>query len=301
MSGRDGDGERRSVARRVSSADRGASAAPARAAGPDRAWVLRIAPAMLALPLVWSLLRGNVVDVVALAIALVLFYAAMWLVESGLAAEAEYAARELIKAPRPPRKLLGAVVVALATFVAGMFASGAGLPLSLLLGAIAGIGALMAYGMDPTKDKGLAPDLARKAGVRTEQVIEAVGEAEAKIRDIEQWAGRLHNRELTGRLHRIVDRARAVLAQIQKDPSDLRRARRFLVTYLDGTRDVVKKYTERQQDLAGTELGESFRHVLDTIEQVFGEQIEVLERNDTMDLEVQIEVLRTQLEREGVH
>jgi hypothetical protein len=301
MSGRDGDGERRSVARRVSSADRGASAAPARAAGPDRAWVLRIAPAMLALPLVWSLLRGNVVDVVALAIALVLFYAAMWLVESGLAAEAEYAAHELIKAPRPPRKLMGAVVVAVATFVAGMFASGAGLPLSLLLGAVAGIGALMAYGMDPTRDKGLAPDLARKAGVRTEQVIEAVGEAEAKIRDIEQWAGRLHNRELTGRLHRIVDRARAVLAQIQKDPSDLRRARRFLVTYLDGTRDVVKKYTERQQDLAGTELGESFRHVLDTIEQVFGEQIEVLERNDTMDLEVQIEVLRTQLEREGVH
>lgn len=132
-------------------------------------------------------------------------------------------------------------------------------------------------------------------------MIEAITEAEAKLREIEQTAGRLHNRELTGRLGRIVDQARRVLAQIEKDPSDLRRARRFLVTYLDGTRDVVRKYTEQQQDLAETELADNFRHVLETVEQVFTEQEEVLKRNETMDLEVQIEVLRTQLEREGVH
>jgi hypothetical protein len=154
--------------------------------------------------------------------------------------------------------------------------------------------------MDPSKDKGLAPELARKAGVRTEQVIEAVTEAEGKLREIERLAGGLHNRELTDRLGRIVAQARAVLAQIEKDPSDLRRARRFLVTYLDGTRDVVRKYTQQQQDLADTELAANFRHVLETIERVFAEQEEVLKRNETMDLEVQIEVLRTQLEREGV-
>ena len=72
------------------------------------------------------------------------------------------------------------------------------------------------------------------------------------------------------------------------------------MTYLDGTRDVVRKYQEQQRDLADTELAESFRHVLDTVERVFAEQEDVLKRNETMDLEVQIEVLRTQLEREGV-
>ena len=154
--------------------------------------------------------------------------------------------------------------------------------------------------MDPSKDKGLAPELARKAGFSTEQVIEALTEAEAKLREIEQLAGSLNNRELTARLLRIVAQGRAVLAQIEKDPSDLRRARRFLVTYLDGTRDVVRKYQAQQSDLADTELAENFRHVLDTIERVFAEQEDVLKRNETMDLEVQIEVLRTQLEREGV-
>jgi hypothetical protein len=131
-------------------------------------------------------------------------------------------------------------------------------------------------------------------------VIEAIEEAEVKLRDIEQLAGSLHNRELTDRLGRIVAQGRVVLAQIEKDPSDLRRARRFLVTYLDGTRDVVRKFKEQQKDLADTELAENFRHVLDTVERVFVEQEEVLKRNETMDLEVQIEVLRTQLEREGV-
>jgi hypothetical protein len=289
----------RSVARRVSSRDRTGGAAQALGA-PGRAWLLRIAPLVLAVPLVWGLLSGNVGDVVALAVGLVLIYLGTFLLESGLAKEAEYHARELANAPRPPRKLLGAIVIAIGVFAAAFGASGAGLALSLLLGALAGVACLMAYGMDPTRNKGLAPELARKAGVRTEQVIEAVTEAEGKLREIERLAGGLHNRELTGRVRRIVAQARAVLAQIEKDPSDLRRARRFLVTYLDGTRDVVRKYADQQQDLAETELAANFRHVLETIERVFTEQEQVLKRNETMDLEVQIEVLRTQLEREGV-
>ena len=289
-----------SVARRVSSRDHVAGGVPRAMGAPGRAWLLRIAPLMLAVPLVWGLLSGNVADVVALAVGLVVIYLGTFLLESGLAKEAEYQARDLAKAPRPPRKLLGAIVVAIGVFACSIGASGAGVPLSLLLGALAGVGCLMTYGTDPTKDKGLAPELARKAGVRTEQVIEAVTEAEGKLREIEQFGGGLHNRELTDRLSRIVAQARAVLAQIEKDPSDLRRARRFLVTYLDGTRDVVRKYTQQQQDLAETELAANFRHVLETIEQVFTEQEQVLKRNETMDLEVQIEVLRTQLEREGV-
>jgi hypothetical protein len=291
---------KRSVARRVSSRDRGIGGAPPARGGSRRAWLLRTAPIMLAVPLVWGLVSGNLADVVALAVGLAVICLGTGLVESGLAKEADYDTRELAKAPRPPCKLLGAIAVGIGVLVSSLGATGAGWPLSLLLAAVAGAGCLMAYGMDPTRDKGLAPELARRAGVKTEQVIEAVTEAEAKLREIERLAGGLHNRELTDRLGRIVAQARVVLAQIEKDPSDLRRARRFLVTYLDGTRDVVRKYTDQQQALAETELAANFRHVLETVERVFTEQEQVLKRNETMDLEVQIEVLRTQLEREGV-
>jgi len=261
---------------------------------------LRIAPFLLAVPLVTNLLAGDVVQIVALAVSLASLLGACALVEAGLAREAEYHARTIAKAPRPPRKLLGAVLAGAGVLVGAWWGAGTGPALAVVLAALAAIGCGLAYGRDPRQDKGLAPELARKAGVKTEQVIEAITEAEAKLRDIERLAGSLHNRELTGRLGRIVAQGRAVLAQIEKDPSDLRRARRFLVTYLDGTRDVVRKFKEQQKDLVDTELAESFRHVLDTVERVFAEQEEVLKRNETMDLEVQIEVLRTQLEREGV-
>jgi 5-bromo-4-chloroindolyl phosphate hydrolysis protein len=255
---------------------------------------------MLALPLIWDLMAGNVAGVVALAIALVLFYAGTYFVETGLVEEADYHARELTKAPRLPRKLCGAVVVGVAAFVCSLGSSSDGIAVALLYGAAMGVATVLAYGLDPTRDKGLSAEAARKAGVKTEQVIEAITEAEAKLSEIERMSARLDNRELTERLGRIVNQARRVLDQIEKDPSDLRRARRFLVTYLDGTRDVVRKYGEQQSDLAETPLADNFRHVLETIEQVFTEQEEVLKRNETMDLEVQIDVLRTQLEREGV-
>jgi len=287
----------RSIARRVSSGDR-ADAAPA--AGPGRAWTLRSAPFLLALPLVTNLLAGDVIQIVGLALGLLLLLGACALVEAGLAREADYHARTIVKAPRPPRKLLGAALAGVAVLIAAWWGAGTGPGLAVVLGLTAAAGCGLAYGIDPRQDKGLAPELARKAGLRTEQVIEAIDEAEGKLREIEQAAAHLHNRELTARLARIVAQGRAVLAQIEQDPSDLRRARRFLVTYLDGTRDVVRKYGQQQQDLADTELAANFRHVLETVERVFGEQEEVLKRNETMDLEVQIEVLRTQLEREGV-
>jgi 5-bromo-4-chloroindolyl phosphate hydrolysis protein len=285
------------IARRVSSRDRSAASAPAR---PRRAWTLRIAPWLMTVPLVSNLLAGDVGQIVALAVSLALLLGAAFVVEAGLAREADYHARAIAKAPWPPLKLLGAALVAAALLVGAWWGAETGPALAVVLAAAGAIGSVLAYGLDPRRDKGLSPELARKAGVRTEQVIDALAEAEAKLREIEQAAANLHNRELTGRLARIVARARAVLAQIEQDPSDLRRARRFLVTYLDGTRDVVKKYTQQQQDLADNELAASFRHVLETVERVFTEQEEVLKRNETMDLEVQIEVLRTQLEREGV-
>jgi 5-bromo-4-chloroindolyl phosphate hydrolysis protein len=159
---------------------------------------------------------------------------------------------------------------------------------------------VLAYGTDPRQDKGFAPDPAADPEVRMEAVAAAITEAERKIGEIEHWARRLHSRELTRHLQRIVAQARAILDEIEKDPADIRRARRFLVTYLDGTRDVVEKYAAQQEDLAETPLADNFRRVLATIETVFTEQHAVLKRNETLDLEVRIEVLETQLRREGV-
>ena len=48
------------------------------------------------------------------------------------------------------------------------------------------------------------------------------------------------------------------------------------------------------------ELEDNFRRVLDTIDSVVTEQKQKLAENNEMDLDVQMEVLQLQLEKEGV-
>jgi hypothetical protein len=288
-----------SVATRVSSRDlRGPGGrSPKRSA---RAWTLRVAPFLLVLPLVFSLIAGSVPDVIGLAIGLACFVAAVVMVEEGLSVEATYRRRTVARAPRLPRKLAGALLVGAGAFVSSLYATTSGLSLSLLFGAVGVAGSLLAYGLDPRTDKGPDPDRAAKAGVRLETVVEAITEAEAKIDAIERSAQRLRNRELKEHLRLIAGQARDILTQIEQDPGDIRRARRFLVTYLDGTRNVVESFARQQDDLEDTPLAENFSRVLHTVEQVFQEQEEVLKRNESLDLEVKIDVLKTQMEKEGV-
>ena len=80
---------------------------------------------------------------------------------------------------------------------------------------------------------------AKRAGIKGKDVIDALEEAHRKVRGIEDAAQGLHSRELKARLDRICRQARTILGQLEQDPKNLSRARRFLVTYLDGTRDVV--------------------------------------------------------------
>jgi hypothetical protein len=272
------------------------------------AWALRILPITLVLPIAVSLAGGQPRQALSGVVAVALLLAASGLMRRGLAQAAAYEARSIAKAPRP-LKTIASLGVAASAFVfaqwgtdGGLFGlgSGAGVLESGLFGLLGFIGSWLAYGPDPRRDKGVAAELAARSGLRTETVIAAIAEAEAKLDDIESAGAGLHSVELKARLRRIVDQGRLILQQLEHDPRDLSRARRFLVTYLDGTRDVVRKYVAQQRDVAETPLGESFRRVLTTIEQVFLEQEEVLKRHDALDLDVQIEVLETQLKREGV-
>lgn len=87
---------------------------------------------------------------------------------------------------------------------------------------------------------------------------------------------------------------------LEQDPRDLRRARKFLNVYLDGARQVTQGYAKTHGRMTTPELEDSFRRVLTTIEEVFAEQQQKLLEADVTDLDVQIEVLTTQLKREGV-
>ncbi len=264
-------------------------------------WLLRLMALTFVLPLILHLLRGAGTDALSLIVGIALFLVASSIIRSGLDIEADFAERRIARPPRVPRKLAGAVVAGLGAAVIGLGAAECGVLATLLFACLTGFACFLTYGNDPKVDDSALEVAARRAGVAPQEVRNTIDEASRKIREIDAAAAQLNSRELKGWMQRITDQARVVVGELEKDPKDLPRARRFLVTYLDGTRDVVTKYAAQQHDLADSPLADNFRRVLTTIEQVFKEQEEVLKQDDKTDLEVQIEVLETQLKREGVH
>ncbi len=269
--------------------------------GPRRAWIPKIFAALFLWPLLIRLLGFDGGPAVALVAGIALLYLGASWIERGFAVEAALAGRALGSAPRLPFKLVGSLAVGAGAALIGLFATPGGPVLAAVYGLLAAVGCRLAYGPDPRRDPDALARAAEQAGMRPAQVLAVLEEAHGKIRAIEQAAGALHSRELVERVGRIAERARAVLAELERDPRDIGRARRFLATYLDGTRDVIAKFAEQQQAVADTPLADNFRRVLDTVEQVFAEQAELLRRDDRLDLEVRLEVLEAQLRREGVH
>ena len=99
---------------------------------------------------------------------------------------------------------------------------------------------------------------------------------------------------------RIADEAEGVLEGILADPGDIRRARRFMATYLERATTSVEDFAAAEAKGSAEPHRADFNATLDVIEKAFHEQQQRLDAEDSIDLEVQLDVLRKQMEREGL-
>lgn len=256
---------------------------------------------VLPFPLLWvvfsAIAGGHSEQLLTAAAALGLAWFGAALNRSGLQAEAEFRRRKIATAPATPRKTVGAMLIGVSTFITTAFLVGHGFTVGAIAGGLALAGSLMHYGVDPRGNKGVTE---ASHGYTTEEIVEALSSAQEKIDAIELASRSIPNSELGQRLHRITGKAREIIGVIEEDPGDLRRARRFLNVYLDGAVRVTEGYARSHESDQDGMLENNFRNVLDTIENTFSEQKEKLLQDDVFDLDVQIEVLKTQLEKEGV-
>lgn len=211
------------------------------------------------------------------------------------------AAREEGRQPDGPRRPLTAAagLIGLSAFLAALF--GADYPwfFALGFGAAAAAGMVLLFGLDAP-----APSRPLPGGVSpfTPEERRLIEQSRARIASLESASARLASAEFRSRLDRVAGWARAVIEEIERDPRDLRRARKSLIVYLEGAEKVTARYLEthpRAGDQAGV-LEESYRTLLDALERAFADQYAKLIENDAMDLDVQIEVLTKRLKEEGV-
>jgi 5-bromo-4-chloroindolyl phosphate hydrolysis protein len=197
---------------------------------------------------------------------------------------------------RLPLRNLGGLSVAAGVAVAAAFGLHYSVPVGIAFGALAALAFHLIYRFEPL----LAGEKLAADDRESRQVAEALAEAEDRLITIERAARAVGNPELTARLSRIAAEGRSILAQIAERPSDLRRARRFLTVFLEGAEQVSDGYVRTHHHADSPELEQNFRTVLGTIEEQFRRQRERLRQADVLDLDVQIEVLKKQLEQEGI-
>ena len=254
--------------------------------------LLFLMPLPVLIAAIIHLVKGQIIASVIAGALFAGFMVAAIVARHGFKLESRFKQKKLAKAPGTPFKSVAAFILSITTGLTAWLLSDYTLFASILIGLVTMLGFYLAYGLDPRRDKTGNISL----GVSADEVFEALEAAEIKINTIEKARKNIRNINFNQHLKRIIDKARGILALIEEDPKDLDRARKFLKVYLDGTARVTEAYAKTHGKEATTKvLDTNFQEVLDSIEKTFDEQHKKLLKNDQFDLDVKIDVLKTQL------
>lgn len=219
---------------------------------------------------------------------------AAWLTREGIAAQEAYEARGVARRPAIPRKIFASVLVGLGLVAGGMI-SQPGLLYPLLFGVVGAGLHLFAFGPDPLRDKGMA-------GIdpfQTERVAQAVDEAEKHLAAMKDAILRAGDRGLEARVERFIATARTMFRGVENDPGDLTAARKYLGVYLMGARDATVKFADLYAISRDATAKASYEALLTDLETNFATRTQGFLSNNRTDLDVEIDVLRERLQREG--
>ncbi|MGH1367643.1 MAG: 5-bromo-4-chloroindolyl phosphate hydrolysis family protein [Maritimibacter sp.] len=246
------------------------------------------------LPLAISAFFGDSTTLAGKLIAFGLLILAAWLTREGVFAHEAYNARKIARRPALPRKIFGAVLLGAGLGLAGFMGGGAGNAIIFaLLGAALH---LFAFGLDPLKNKGMEGIDA----FQTDRVARAVTEAEKHLAAMSDAILRAHDPALMRRVESFQFTARQMFRTLEDDPTDLSGARKYLTVYLKGAREATSKFADIYARSKSPETRADYVALLDDLEANFAGRTQKMLSNDHTDLNIEIDVLRERLSREGV-
>ena len=216
------------------------------------------------------------------------------LTREGLQAEAAYNARRVARRPAWPRKLFGGVLTGLGLAV------GAWAPAAMAGAALIGVAGLalhyLAFGPDPMRDKGME-------GIdsfQQDRVARFIAEGEGYLQGMQDAIRRTGDRRLEARVAVFAETARELFRQVEEDPGDLAAARRYLGVYLMGARDATVKFADLYTHTRDARALADYESLLTDLEGNFAARTRSLIEGGRTDFDIEMQVLRDRLAREGV-
>ena len=211
-----------------------------------------------------------------------------------LQAEAAYDARRVARRPAWPRKLFGGVLTGLGLAI-GAAEPGA-LTGAILIGFVGAVLHYLAFGPDPMRDKGME-------GVdsfQQDRVARIIAEGEAYLAGMQDAIRRTRDRRLEARVALFAETARELFRRVEQDPGDLTAARRYLGVYLMGARDATVKFADLYSETQDPGARGDYEALLTDLEANFAARTRALIDSGRTDFDIELQVLRDRLAREGV-
>lgn len=258
--------------------------------------LLYLLPLALIPATIIALSKGSLWLIIINASAFSAYILAAWCLRKGLQLERQFL-KSRFTSTQPSS--LKSIAIAITTITTGLLAWQGALQeilVALIYAGGAFLGMYLSYGFDPKHKK----KIIGANGYSSQEILQVLVDSSKKIQLIEIANSNIKNLEFNQRLEHICETANCILQEIESDPHDLRKSRKFLNVYLEGARQVTEGYASTHKKSQTGELEQNFRNVLETIESVFNQQYQKLQEDDLFDLDVQIEVLNTQLKREGI-
>lgn len=247
------------------------------------------------LPLLLTAFFGDPVNLATNLAAFGVLILAAWLTREGLRAQEVYEARTIAHRPAIPRKIFGSVLTGAGLFLGGLAPEG-GLLNPVIFAGLGFVLHLFAFGPDPMRSKGME-------GIdqhQSNRVARAVDEAEGHLAAMKDAILRAGDRNLEARVERFQATAREMFRTVENDPRDLVAARRYLGVYLLGAKDATAQFADIWARSRDPKARADYEALLDDLEANFAARTRTLLEDDRSALDIEIEVLRERLQREGI-
>lgn len=247
---------------------------------------------MAVAPLAFAFFSPDLTRAVIHAVALAYFGVAFWCLSLGVRNRKTYEAQEICKRPRIPFLMVGAILIGL-TFAGLIGTRGDGWASAAFQGVLASVLSLLAFGIDPLRDK--VPKTAKD--MRSHAAGELAKQARDRLLRIRRHVGQLNDTELTASVDALCHTGAKMVEALTQDPDRHREIRPYLGHYLDETAEVTTRFVMQFKATADAHMRAEYVDFLTFMEQAFTAELRkfVTEGRDSMD--VQISALRTKLKR----
>lgn len=138
-------------------------------------------------------------------------------------------------------------------------------------------------------------------GLTKREADRIIKEGYGKVSKIKKAAYKINDEEIQKITLEVASAAKDIFVNFEKDPKDIKMARKFLTYYLDTTVKIVIQYVEieKTSSLSMNETKTKVHSTLVTIRESFIQQLEKLLVDDVMNLDAEIELLVKTLEMES--